>query len=302
MPGIMPPVRASGATGRTSFSRRSRVIWRCCSAASASSVAGSLSRRTRRASSISCALLPVALIRKTFPNRSSYSRLAASSARRTSSLVSAVPVCSLRAHAEPPPSPIRGCAANASRRSSADSPAHTSSEVVEQRVEVGERPSLLQPLGPRARAAAREHPLLEQLGRLGVQPADAERTPAVVGHPPVHAEPSHPAVGMDVQPDLGRRRRRVDRERDTPMRAELATREDLGPCRLGLRVGGDVGRDTDVERAGVRVVALEVRRVDLDAFDLRSRRPAEPQPSRGPRRAAASSPTRRACRASRPAR
>jgi hypothetical protein len=35
------------------------------------------------------------------------------------------------------------------------------------------------------------------------------------------------------------------------------------------RVGGDVGRDTDVQRAGVRVVPLEVRRVDVDAFDLR---------------------------------
>src|SRR5207244_3454543 len=81
-----PPPRDVQDVGRdaahetTSLWSRSRVILACSSAAMRSSVVGSFVRRPRSAPSISSALLPVAEIRNTCPNRCWYVRFPCASA------------------------------------------------------------------------------------------------------------------------------------------------------------------------------------------------------------------------------
>ena len=271
-----PPPGTGRPTGRTSFSSRILVICRCCSAASASSVSGSLPEPFAQglehllgapARGVDQEHVPEPLLVLAVPGleraqglvaRRRGARLLAAGPRRTAALPDPrvrgerlAPVLGR----EPLPHVVGG---------------------LQQRVEGGERPRRLQPGRPRSRAAAGEHALLEHLGRLRVEPPDAERAPAVVGHPAVHPEPRHAAVRMDVEADVGRSRRRVDREREPPMRPELAMRQDLGP--LGVRVRHGVVHHADLERTGVGVVALEVRRVDLDALDLGLGRQPEHDP------------------------
>ena len=267
-PRIILRVERGGATGRTSFSSRSRVICRCCSAASASSASGSFRRRARSASSISCALLPVALIRKSWPNRSSYSRLPRSSASRISSLAPAVPACSPRAHAEPPRSPIRGCAANASSRSSAESPAHTSSEVSSSASKVANGRPRAAPWPTRASRSTASTRSSNISGVLAFSHRTPNaRQPSSVTRPCTRSRATPPSGWMFSRTwvagaggSIGNANRRCG-----PSGRRESTSDHPGSA-SGRRRPAARGR---VERAGVGVVALEVRRVDLDALDLR---------------------------------
>src|SRR3989454_3503790 len=104
------------APSKSAFSRRMRAIRRCSRAASWSSVDGSLFMRRRSSDRISAALRPLAAMRKTWPNRSSYRRFSTASALSASGEAYMTPRCSPSevAGASPPRSPILGCAANAS--------------------------------------------------------------------------------------------------------------------------------------------------------------------------------------------
>src|SRR3954454_3208379 len=86
-------VRCDAAHTRI-FSSRRFVIFRCSSAATRSSVSGSLSSRARSRPSISSALLPVAQTMKMSSKRDSYRRFASASAVRVSASALRAPACS----------------------------------------------------------------------------------------------------------------------------------------------------------------------------------------------------------------
>jgi len=80
------------------------------------SVASSLPSRSRAAPSISAALRPVAKIRNTCPNRSSYAWLAATSAAEVAASARAAPACYPAATSRPPAATVRTLAGRSARR------------------------------------------------------------------------------------------------------------------------------------------------------------------------------------------
>src|SRR5215510_7815005 len=93
LPGLDIRLGHVGSPPRSLRSRRP-VILRSSSRTIFASVSASLPSRARKAVSISAALRPVAQIRNTWPNRSSYVLLPAASAARVSALASDTPACS----------------------------------------------------------------------------------------------------------------------------------------------------------------------------------------------------------------
>src|SRR5260370_31236800 len=80
----------------TSSNSRSPAIFESSRRASASSKAGSLLIRRRSSDRISSPLRPLALMRKTYPNLSSYCRFSASSAARATEADCTARLCSRR--------------------------------------------------------------------------------------------------------------------------------------------------------------------------------------------------------------
>ena len=94
----------------------------------------------------------------------------------------------------------------------------------------------------------------------------AQRVP-IGSHVPIHPQPCDPAVGKDVQSYVGRMNRAdlQDVVRIATERGSLHGR--LPRSTLEIVVRRRSRHETDVHTAGVGIIALEMRRLDVDAVD-----------------------------------
>lgn len=83
-------------------------------------------------------------------------------------------------------------------------------------------------------------------------------------HLTVHAQSCHPAVGIDVEPHVRPGALVVDRDVVVRVALQAHRRHDGGPLRGVVRLGFGAAR---IERGGRRIVAGEVRGVDVHALD-----------------------------------
>ena len=126
-------------------------------------------------------------------------------------------------------------------------------------------------------ARRQHHPAVLERGQVEIA---AAREAFQVGEDyPVNAQARDTAVGKDVQPDVRRAAPAADLEGVLAVSAQCRPRQNLFPAGGRERLRRGVARQlARLERAGVRVVALEVARVDDDAVDRAGKAQADQAP------------------------